>query len=294
VSGFVGRLVPRLGRVEAERDEARREADFLQGKFDQSRQRVAELKSALAKSRKKVGASKLVIDELRSEVATYQGPWPGGGQPDRLGYLFVMTYGSSGSTLLQAVLNSIPGFLIRGENGGIVPHLYQFHHGALATKTELTYLADWPGHPQFGMNDYPDGSALNQIRRLVAGTLLRPTTDTRVVGFKEIQWCMDYLPEYVAFLRELFPGARFIVNTREVTDTAGTRWWGDDEDAAQTIAAIEDRIFEVARALGDDCFHISYDDYAADPEELRPLFAWLNEDFDRARIDEVMAIRYSS
>ena len=33
-----------------------------------------------------------------------------------LDYVFVMTYGRSGSTLLMGILNSIPGWLLRGEN----------------------------------------------------------------------------------------------------------------------------------------------------------------------------------
>ena len=32
-----------------------------------------------------------------------------------LSYVFICTYGRSGSTLLQGVLNSIPGYLIRGH-----------------------------------------------------------------------------------------------------------------------------------------------------------------------------------
>src|SRR5688572_1085508 len=46
---------------------------------------------------------------------------PAGDRSDdthQLGHLFIVTYGRSGSTLLQGVLNSIPGYLIRGENDG--------------------------------------------------------------------------------------------------------------------------------------------------------------------------------
>jgi hypothetical protein len=44
-------------------------------------------------------------------------------KPARFPNIFVVTYGRSGSTLLQGVLNGIPGFLIRGENKDIVGHL---------------------------------------------------------------------------------------------------------------------------------------------------------------------------
>ena len=38
-------------------------------------------------------------------------------------YLFVITYGRSGSTVLLNLLNAIEGYTIRGENCGIVSHL---------------------------------------------------------------------------------------------------------------------------------------------------------------------------
>ena len=39
-----------------------------------------------------------------------------------------------------------------------------------------------------------------------------------MTGFKEIRWHGADLAEYVAWLRQLFPGARFVVNTREHAD----------------------------------------------------------------------------
>ena len=50
--------------------------------------------------------------------------------PD-LGYIFIVTYGRSGSTLLQGILNSIPGYLVRGENRQALRHLYAFHTAAV-------------------------------------------------------------------------------------------------------------------------------------------------------------------
>ncbi len=208
-------------------------------------------------------------------------------------HLFVMTYGRSGSTLVQALLNSIPGYLVRGENGGILTHLHAFHQGALAGKAPRGERARSPNSPWFGIVDYPDEVALAQIRELVTRTLLRPEPDTRVTGFKEIRWYMDDLASYVAFLRAVFPGARFVVNTREIADVARSGWWAKQEDPEQTIGAIEERILAVASTLGDDSFHLVYDEYVADPEALRPFFAWLGEDFDLDRARDVLSVRYS-
>jgi hypothetical protein len=50
-------------------------------------------------------------------------------------HLFIVTYGRSGSTLLQGILNSTPGVLIRGENRGISYKLHEFHRITVVTAT---------------------------------------------------------------------------------------------------------------------------------------------------------------
>src|SRR3954464_1127587 len=48
-------------------------------------------------------------------------------QPDRdlPGFVFVVTYGRSGSTLVQGLLNALPGTLVRGENNFYILPLFQ-------------------------------------------------------------------------------------------------------------------------------------------------------------------------
>ena len=43
---------------------------------------------------------------------------------DNKAVVVIITYGRSGSTLLQSLLNSIDGVHISGENGGIINQLY--------------------------------------------------------------------------------------------------------------------------------------------------------------------------
>ena len=40
------------------------------------------------------------------------------------GYLIVVTYGRSGSTLLQSILQSIPGYSFTGENNNVLLPLF--------------------------------------------------------------------------------------------------------------------------------------------------------------------------
>lgn len=203
-------------------------------------------------------------------------------------YLFVMTYGRSGSTLLQAILNSTPGYLIRGENRGIAYHLHQFHQSASKDAAWVGDRARRKVHPFFGIRDYPADVALQDIRRLLLDTVLRPGPRTRVVGFKEIRWYQEDLADYVRFLTEVFPGARFVVNTRRLVDVAQSSWWANQPDALEKLETIESRILSVAETLGASSYRVHYDEYAERPARLAGLFEWLGEEFDEKRVREVM------
>jgi hypothetical protein len=212
-----------------------------------------------------------------------------------LDYLFIMTYGRSGSTLLQGILNSIPGYLVRGENRDAVYHLYRFHS---TCTQEARRVARKDGrkrpvtHPFFGIDSFPAERSLEQVRELVDRTLLRPEPGTRVAGYKEIRWYQKDLPDYVAFLRAAFPGARFLVNTRDHEAVLASAFWKDKPRDGRLERA-EQSILEVAAGLGRAAYRVHYDDYVADPRRLAGMFDWLGEPFDETRVREVMRVRHS-
>ncbi|GAB3198651.1 hypothetical protein GCM10027062_13340 [Nocardioides hungaricus] len=214
--------------------------------------------------------------------------------PRDLDYLFVVTYGRSGSTLLMGLLNTLPGYLIRGENRDALHHLFRFDQtmrteSGRGPKRRLRE----PTHPFFGIADYPRQKAVRQLRRIATDTVLRPQQDTRVTGFKEIRWYHPDLEEYVAWLREVFPGARFLVNTRNHADVLRSKWWAEGEDKSTHLADIERRILALADSLADAAYRVHYDEYVADPTVLRGMFAWLGEEFDEAAVRATMAVRHS-
>lgn len=209
-----------------------------------------------------------------------------------LRYLFIVTYGRSGSTLLQGILSSIPGYLIRGENGGVAYHLYQFH--AIAEHSRISHPG-WRSSRSawFGIGGYPTRLALKELRGLMLATLIRPEKDSRVVGFKEIRWRQSDLDEYVGFLRAVFPGARFVINTRNLDDVVVSQWWAKKSDSREVLAEAEERMLALKTSLGDDAYHIHHDDYVHDVRKLRGLFDWLGEEFDESRVKEVMNKKHS-
>ena len=233
------------------------------------------------------------VERLRAKVKILRdGPdaWMGD-----LSYVFVMTYGRSGSTLLMGLLNTIPGYLIRGENDDALRFLFDFH------RTCVSRSKHWPVERVrrktdafYGIGDFPPALSLADTRRLAVDTLLRPRPDTRVTGFKEIRWWRhDDLDAYVAWLREVFPGARFLVNTRNHADVLKSKWWAKGDDNTAHLAEIERRLLETATGLGDAAYRVHFDDYVADPSTLAPMFAWLGEEYDAESVRDTMARKHS-
>lgn len=220
---------------------------------------------------------------------------------EELSYLFVVTYARSGSTLLQGILNSIPGYLIRGENLQIAEHLYAYHQlGAGKRRSNRRRRRrhgvedpSAPSTPFFGIEDFAVRKSLRHARAMVLATLLRPQPDTRVTGFKEVRWNREDLVEFVEWMRAVFPGARFVVNTRDLTSVSRSKIWVDRDDAEETLAVAESRLKALLAHLGDEAFHVHYDDYVSDPQVLEGLFDWLGEPFDLERVRDVLAVPHS-
>lgn len=212
----------------------------------------------------------------------------------RLDYLFVITYGRSGSTLLQGILNSIPGYVIRGENAGYLNGLYAAHKRAIHHKRHKFPVANRGTRAAwFGIDGYDISLAEERFRELVRDALLRPPADTRVTGFKEVRYTDEDVKEFVEFMTRVFPGARFVVNTRDLDQVAKSKWWAKDSGARKELEEVQERLLELADELAPRSYRVHYNDYVEDPASLRGLFEWLGEDFDEASIKAVLAEKHS-
>lgn len=234
---------------------------------------------------------------IRQRFAAVVRSKPGTGEHEQdLRFLFIVTYGRSGSTLLMGLLNQIPGYLIRGENRAALRHLHNYHR-VLMTERERHSAArtQQTTHPWFGIAGVPPDALTDGVRDLAVQTLFRPTPGTQVTGFKEIRWWHKDMEEHVTWLREVFPDARFVINTRQLDKVLQSRWWaeGDREKNEQLLRSADARIRALASDLGEAAYHVHFDDYLADPTVLRGLFDWLGEAWDEAAIRATMAVPHS-
>lgn len=234
---------------------------------------------------------RLLAENRRLQAALAAAATPA---PDGLEYLFLVTYGRSGSTLLMGLLNTLPGYCIRGENQGVLYDLFQYHSKAVEARekhrqdTPLTTRSPW-----YGIDAYPDDLAAARLRQLVVDTLLRPEPGTRVTGFKEIRWWMPKPVEFLDFLESVFPAARFLLNTRNLDDVATSGWFREQPDARAKLEQVEQRLRDTVGRRRDRGYHVHYDDYVADPAVLRGMYEWLGEPFDPEQVAQVFSVEHS-
>lgn len=176
-----------------------------------------------------------------------------------LRFIVLVTYGRTGSTVLQAALNAQPGVLVRGEN-------YEALRGVRAylqsiAETASRHHAGKPDHPWFGSARMQPRDIREGMRAHVIQSVLRPRASTEWLGFKEIRYTSahwsdyDLLLEYLLFLNTLLPGARYLFNVRDPAQAMRSAWWRAEPDAADilttTQAWLTDAHRDLSRLLGD-------------------------------------------
>ncbi|MFC0007399.1 sulfotransferase [Micromonospora siamensis] len=214
-------------------------------------------------------------------------------EPHERGFLFVVTYGRSGSTLLMGLLNTIPGYRIRGENANALHHLYQAVR-AVRDGRETHQGGNRATDPWYGVDQWrPDGFERALVDAFVAN-VLRPAPGDRVLGFKEIRYTSEHVKDldgYLDFLRTAFPQSRIVFNHRLPADVAKSAWWAQNPHALKRIEAADARMRAVP--ADDRHFHFQFDEIDDSLANIRQLFGWLGEEVDEQRVRRTLQTPHS-
>jgi len=213
--------------------------------------------------------------------------------PKQLNYdtILIITYGRSGSTLLQGILNSIDGCLVRGENNNICYHLFKAYKALLKTKKFQGYYAT---DPHFGSNLLNENLFLHQTRELIKAQLFGDQLFNREIisyGFKEIRYVRieDDYNDFLDFLKLIFPNVAFVFNTRKHENVMNSDWWVDDDpnEVIRLLKNFESRFKGYMKDNG-NCFHISYDDVVTKSARLKSLFSFLGAEYNDRMINHIL------
>lgn len=210
-------------------------------------------------------------------------------------HVFIVTYGRSGSTLLQNILNSIPGYLIRGENKNALFGLFQSTGAAREAKDKFRNIQHLPvNHPWFGAEKIPPVEYRDELIASFTRHIIRPTGSERAIGFKEISYFLDNsaFPHYMDFLLSAFEEAYVVFNIRNPDEVIKSGWWTNwrPDEATSAINSYIGMMRDYNRGC-DRSIIVDYNAYIEDPDFLIPLFEFLGEHFDRNRIEDILSVR---
>ena len=216
--------------------------------------------------------------------------------------VIIITYGRSGSTLLMGILNSIDGYLIRGENDNFFFHLFKAYMSIKKTK-------NFPGtqsiNPWYG-SDFIDENKFLMDASIMAKNLIVADkindNSIRCYGFKEIRYYLPhvqkYFNEYLKFLTKIFPNCCFVFNKRNIDDVMKSGWWHrcsekEKKQNRELLLKLENK-FENYCNNNSNSFKISYEELVSKDLRLRQLFDFLGENYDKDKVEQILNTKHST
>jgi hypothetical protein len=199
-------------------------------------------------------------------------------------YVFVVTYGRSGSTLTQGLLNAMPRVLVRGENNFYILPMYRALALARSHKRrfgrERTKLATsaFYGLSEMDLDDFVR-TTRGLVERQLLGSVDPATVD--ILGFKEVLWHRIRANEqegFFDFLDDVFDRPRFVLNERNIEQVSTSGFWQrkNPEETKGAIQRVEQIQGFLRSTRPDRCFDTRYEvvtskDESVVREQLRGL-----------------------
>ncbi len=204
--------------------------------------------------------------------------------PNLKGTIFIVTYGRSGSTLLQSLLQSIPGAHIVGENYNALEGLFRAGRSARKSRKTWGKKPQPATHPWHGADRIDPDRFERRLARIFVQEILQPPPDVRWIGFKEVRYqgLGEDFPAFLNFCRRTFPNPFFVFNSRNGADVAQSKWWARQprEKVLTMVETMDARFARFTAAHPEISYHAVHETTVADPASLQPLFDKLGEPFD--------------
>jgi hypothetical protein len=222
-------------------------------------------------------------------------------------FLLVVTYGRSGSTLLQGMLNTLEGYLIKGENGNLLHGLFNAYQNLVAARSHgINPGVNKPEHPWYGLDKLTEKRFFEHACSFATHLLfpeLEQAQQYRCLGFKEIRYFdllqqggEQALNDYMDFLMRLFPGCKILFLSRDHQQVMSSNWWAQSRRPELLRADLEkfDQWADnYCLSHQDKSFRIHYTDMIEINSRLGAMFQFLDEKLDTQKIDEVLDVAHS-
>lgn len=213
--------------------------------------------------------------------------------PNLRGFIAIVTYGRSGSTLLQRIVQTIPGSCIRGENNGAFNPLYRAHQRARRARFEFGSAPTKSRNPWFGAECIELDSYSRSLADTFIKHILNPPIDVRWVGFKEIRFSElgDNFDDALDFLHAYFPNVHIIFNTRNAEEVSQSAWHKNSpkEQVLSMVHQMDERFHNYARKHPETTFLANHQRTLTDYRYLKKFFDQCEEPFDPKNIKAILS-----
>ncbi len=209
------------------------------------------------------------------------------------GFVFIVTYGRSGSTVMQSVLQAMDGYFIRGENNNALASIFDLYETLREAQTKNTKPNPPPHGPWYGIDEVDTEAVIQKAVDLFIHEILRVPEGTRRAGFKEIRFHevgVERFPRFLNFIKQFFPNTKFVFNKRDADGVSKSGWWRN-VDYYDVLDMVEtcDQLYDAYVAANPEiCFVTKYEDFKGNPDAFRGLCEFMNEPFDLAKIQAIV------
>jgi hypothetical protein len=217
-------------------------------------------------------------------------------------HVLILTYGRSGSTLLQGLLNRSQTVHVAGENGDFVYHLFKAHQVIEATKTQVGRdPSRTPRHPFFGIDAIDQERLRIDLARAVERQIVascpagkRPHT----VGYKEIRYpYKEDLEEYLHFLDILLSDCAFLFLFRNLERVLQSGMFANlSEPQRDNLRGIFLRFEDTATTFSIDhprATVLEYEDFTRNPFKILGQLSEVGLSYDLNDLEEVLELPHS-
>jgi hypothetical protein len=212
--------------------------------------------------------------------------------------ILVVTYGRSGSTLLQGILNDIPQCIVRGENFNFIFHLFEAYQKLQKSKGQEVITSpvyNTPQHSWYGANRSNLDIFLKH-QKLMIKEFLIGDSDAIYYGFKEIRYIniLDKLEDFLNFLEQVMDDVAIIFNIRNPIDVSNSGWWKNSpQDKSIKVLNKAIDMFKKLSIERKNSFCFDYDELIKEDRIARELFSFLDVEYNKQSITNILAKEHS-
>lgn len=214
--------------------------------------------------------------------------------------ILIVTYGRSGSTLLQGLLNSINGCIIRGENDFFHYGLYQSYKSLINSINSGS--GKHSNQAWFRSRSFTEDVLIREFRKLSKYLITGQKFGFfgyKCYGFKEIRYIRingeSEFFDYINFLTQIFPNSAIIFNIRNHEAVMKSGWWKstNGKEIKKRLLSLEEKFVKYLNKNSNTSFMISYEDVVGKTEKLRQLYEFLGAEYDEKIINKVLSTPHS-